>query len=52
MWVLWEAVPRLIDPVMPHTEGMIYLAILGVVVNGYAAFKLEAGKTLNERVQL
>lgn len=50
MWVLWEAVPRLIDPVMPHTEGMIYLAILGVVVNGYAAFKLAAGKTLNEQV--
>ena len=49
-WVLFEAVPRLADPVMPNTEGMIYLAILGVVVNGYAAFKLSGGKTLNERV--
>lgn len=50
VWVLFEAVPRLIDPVMPNTEGMIYLAILGVVVNGFAAFKLAAGETLNERV--
>ena len=49
-WVLFEAIPRLTDPVMPNTEGMIYLAILGVVVNGYAAFKLSGGKTLNERV--
>ena len=49
-WVLFEAIPRLADPVMPNTEGMIYLAILGVVVNGYAAFKLSGGKTLNERV--
>jgi cobalt-zinc-cadmium efflux system protein len=29
---------------------MFWLAILGVVVNGYAAFKLSHGKTLNERV--
>lgn len=50
IWVLWQAIPRLFDPVMPHTEGMIYLALLGVTVNGYAAFKLAAGKTLNERV--
>jgi cobalt-zinc-cadmium efflux system protein len=49
-WVLLEAVPRLFDPQMPNTEGMLALAILGVTVNGYAAFKLSAGKSLNERV--
>ncbi len=50
VWVLTEAIPRLWDPQMPVTEGMIGLAILGIAVNGFAAYKLSAGKTLNERV--
>lgn len=50
VWILTEAIPRLFNPVMPHTEGMIFLAILGVAVNGYAAYKLSGGKTLNEKV--
>ncbi len=50
VWVLTEAFPRLFDPVMPHTQGMLALAVLGVSVNGYAAYKLSKGKTLNERV--
>ncbi|MAL93760.1 MAG: cation transporter [Haliea sp.] len=50
VWVLREAIPRLFDPVMPVTEGMLLLALLGVTVNGYAAWRLTAGKTLNERM--
>lgn len=50
IWVLFEAIPRLSNPEMPVVEGMLGLAILGVVVNGYAVFKLKAGKTLNEKV--
>lgn len=50
IWVLYTAIPRLFDPVMPVVEGMIGLAVFGVAVNGYAAFKLSAGETLNERV--
>ena len=49
-WVLVTAIPRLADPVMPHTEGMLALAVLGVAVNGYAAYRLSQGKTLNEKV--
>ncbi len=49
-WILSEAVPRLQDPPMPHAVGMAGLAVLGVLVNGFAAWKLSAGKTLNERV--
>lgn len=49
-WVLIEAFPRLFEPEMPMAEGMLGLAILGVTVNGYAAFKLSSGKTLNEKV--
>ena len=50
IWVISEALPRLLDPVMPHTEGMIALAVLGVTVNSFAAYKLKAGKTLNEKI--
>ncbi len=50
LWVLSEAVPRLLQPQTPHAVGMFWLAILGVAVNGYAAYKLSHGKTLNERV--
>ncbi|GJL66318.1 MAG: cobalt transporter [Nitrospirales bacterium] len=49
-WVLLQAIPRLFDPVMPAAEGMLALAVLGVVVNGFAAYKLSAGTTLNEKV--
>lgn len=50
VWVLFEAVPRLFDPVMPVSEGMFLLALFGISVNGLAAYKLSHGKTLNERV--
>lgn len=50
IWVLTVAFPRLLDPVMPHTEGMLALAVLGVAVNGFAAYRLSHGKSLNERV--
>jgi len=50
VWILLESIPRLVEPQMPHSEGMFALAILGVTVNGYAAYKLSRGETLNERV--
>ena len=50
LWVLFAAVPRLFAPQMPHTEGMFLIALLGVAVNGFAAYKLSGGKTLNERI--
>lgn len=50
VWVLVLSVPRLFDPVMPVTEGMFALAVLGIAVNGYAAIKLSSGKSLNEKV--
>ncbi|MBI2782618.1 MAG: cation transporter [Gammaproteobacteria bacterium] len=45
-WVLWQAVPRLGAPVMPHAPGMVALAVLGVTVNGVAAWRLAGGTTL------
>ncbi len=49
-WVLSEAIPKLLEPQMPHAQGMFWLAILGVTVNGYAAWKINKGQTLNERI--
>ncbi|WP_337878845.1 cation diffusion facilitator family transporter [Rheinheimera sp.] len=49
-WILYEAVPRLWDPVLPHAPGMMALAVLGVLVNGAAVLKLRLGKTQNEQV--
>lgn len=50
IWVLSEAIPRLADPVMPVTEGMLALAVLGVTVNGFAAYRLSKGTSLNEKI--
>lgn len=50
VWVLQEAIPRLWDPTMPIADGMFVIAVFGVIVNGYAAYRLSSGKTLNERV--
>jgi len=49
-WVLFQSIPRLFSPEMPVTEGMLALSIFGIAVNGFAAFKLIKGKTLNEKV--
>ena len=50
MWILSEAIPKLSEPEMPMAEGMLALSIMGITVNGYAAWKLSAGKTMNERM--
>lgn len=34
----------------PHGQGMMLLAVLGIVVNGYAAMRLSKGHTQNEKV--
>ena len=49
-WVLSTAIPRLVDPEIPMTEGMIGLAIMGIFVNGFAAYKLSGGNSMNEKV--
>jgi len=50
IWIISVAIPKLQNPEMPVVEGMLGLAIFGVLVNGFAAFKLSQGKSLNEKV--
>lgn len=48
--VIALALPRLWEPVLPHTTGMFGFALLGLVVNGAGALRLRKGRTLNERM--
>lgn len=50
IYVIYEAVQRIIAPEASDALGMMYFAILGVAVNGYAAWKVSTGKSMNERV--
>ncbi|MFD1096270.1 cation diffusion facilitator family transporter [Salegentibacter chungangensis] len=50
VYVIYEAIGRLIEPQHSDAQGMVVFALIGVVVNGYAAWKLSSGKTLNEKV--
>ncbi|XOV93925.1 MAG: cation diffusion facilitator family transporter [Bacteroidota bacterium] len=48
--ILTESIPRLFDPVQPNAEGMIYLAIAGIIINIIAATRISKGHSLNEKV--
>ncbi|KPM49271.1 cation diffusion facilitator family transporter [Jiulongibacter sediminis] len=49
VYMLTEAIPRILNPEESDAQGMFWLAILGIVVNGAAVFKLKKGDSLNER---
>ncbi len=48
--ILSQVIPRLLNPQQVHPEGMLGLAVLGIIVNGIAAIRLRKGSTLNEKV--
>lgn len=50
IYVIYEAVGRIMEPEHSDAQGMIIFAIIGIAVNGYAAYKLSSGKTMNEKV--
>ena len=50
IFILREAIPRIINPEPVDTKGMILLAILGIFVNGLAVLRLKKGTSLNEKV--
>jgi len=45
-----EALERILHPEATNAEGMFYFALVGLVVNGYAAWKMSRGNSLNEKV--
>ena len=48
--ILTKAIPRIFHPESTHASGMFLLAIVGVLVNGVAFFRLKKGGSLNEKV--
>jgi cobalt-zinc-cadmium efflux system protein len=50
IFVIYEAVQRLISPEVVKPEGMIWLAILGIFVNSVAAYRMSKNTGLNTRM--
>lgn len=48
--VLARAVPRLLNPEPTNAQGMFWFAIVGILVNGLAAWRLRGEAGLNARV--
>jgi cobalt-zinc-cadmium efflux system protein len=49
IFVVSESVSRLVSPEAADAKGMLLLAILGILINGFAMMKLKKGHSLNER---
>lgn len=50
LYVISQAIPRLLNPEPTDAKGMILFAILGVAVNGLAMLRLSKQSSLNARV--
>ena len=50
VFILSEAIPQLFNPGNTNAQGMLYLAIFGVIVNGAAMLRLRKGTSHNEKV--
>jgi cobalt-zinc-cadmium efflux system protein len=49
-FIIYKAAERIFNPEEVNAEGMLILAVLGVVFNGIAFLKLSKGDSMNERV--
>ena len=48
--VIVNAVPRIVEPQAIQTQGMILLAILGILFNSMAFFKMKFSHSINDRL--
>jgi len=48
--IISEAIQRMIDPQPSDARGMLIFALVGMAVNGYAAFRTKQGGNLNSRM--
>jgi cobalt-zinc-cadmium efflux system protein len=47
--ILSQALPRLLHPQPVHAQGMMLLAVIGVIFNGWGFIKLRTGHSLNQK---
>ena len=50
IYLISEAIQRIQNPEVSDAQGMILFALVGIAVNGYAAFKVSKGSSKNEKV--
>lgn len=50
--VIYESLSRLFTPISPNAEGMVLVAILGLIFKGISASILHGGETFNEKAIL
>lgn len=50
IFIFLEGVKRLLNPEPTDAEGMVVFAILGVIFNGFAAWKLHSGQSMNQKI--
>ena len=49
IFVIYESIKRFFEPVEVHFDGMIVFAIIGFIVNGFAAYMTSRGKSINQK---
>lgn len=50
IFIISRAIPRLLEPEHSDAKGMIVFAIIGILVNGLAVFRLRTSESMNARV--
>lgn len=50
LFIVSRAVPRLIEPQHTEAGGMIAFAVIGILVNGAAVFRMRGSRSLNARL--
>lgn len=50
VFIIFEAIPRMMHPGSPDAQGMMWFAIAGVLLNGIAVLRLRRGTSMNARV--
>ena len=48
--IIVESVQRIVEPQPVQAQGMLWLAVLGVIINGIAVLRMRKGAGVNERV--
>lgn len=50
LFILSQAIPRLMNPEHVYAPGMIGLAVIGLIFNGIGFYRLKKGSSMNEKV--
>ncbi len=50
VFIIREAILRLANPVQTDVRGMAIFALIGVAINGFAAYRMQRGKTMNAKM--